>query len=143
MGKQPFERGDIMAKVKRILTIVGASLLSLAFVSSMAFLFSRSRDKVEYNVTYVAVQNGTVTDIHPDFYKNGGSYPSEYVSGVGATIDDLNGYVYVSAYEDRTFKGWYLDSACTEAFDGTIDKEAVGDITLYAKISVGYWTKNY
>lgn len=131
-----------MSKVKRILLIFGISLLLLTFVSSIALLFSR-REKVEYGITYVAIQDGKQTDIHGDFFKNGGSYPSEYISGTGATVDDLKSYISVGAYEDRTFKGWYLDKACTEEFDGMIDKKSVGNITLYAKISVGYWTKNY
>ena len=131
-----------MAKAKRILLIIGISLLSLAFVSGFAMLFAR-RDKVEYDITYVAIQNGKQTDIHADFYKKGGSYPSEYISGAGATIDDLKDSISVGSNENRLFIGWYLDQYCTEEFDGTIDKESVGNITLYAKISVGYWTKNY
>lgn len=131
-----------MVKAKRILLIIGVSLLSLAIFSAVLFFFGK-HERVKYDITYVAVQDGKVTDIHADMYKKGGLYPSEYISGDGATIDDLKGYISVGAYEDRTFKGWYLDEACTEEFDGTIEKEIVGNITLYAKISVGYWTKNY
>lgn len=129
-----------MAKIKRALLIFAVTLLSLAFVSSMAFLFSRA-EKTEYNITYVAVQNGTVTDIHADFYKVGGSYPLKYISGVATTVDDLEKTVYISSTEDREFRGWYTDKACTQAFDGVISEDSVGDITLYAKISVAYWTK--
>lgn len=131
-----------MTKVKRILLIIGISLLSLTLVSGVALLFGRHK-KVEYKITYVAIQKGVQTDIHPDLYKRGGNYPLEYTSGTEVAIDDLRDYIWVGAYEDRVFQGWFLDSNCTEEFDGTIDKDEIGNITLYAKISVGYWTPNY
>lgn len=100
-------------------------------------------DPSTYTITYRAVQDGAETDIDESFFKSDGNYPPTYTEGETVHISDLVAVIDVGAYEDRTFEGWYLDGACTQAFDGVIDSEGTNDLTLYAKISVGYWTKAY
>lgn len=98
---------------------------------------------VTYSIEYVAVQGGKVAEIHEDFWLEDGSYPTTYIAGEGAEISELREMIYPSAREDRTFEGWYLDFACTKEVSEGIGKNVAGDLTLYAKISVGYWTANY
>ena len=111
-----------------------------------AFTFIRKNNTVEftpttYKIVYRAVHNGkTVTDVHEAFFVNGNAYPTVYWYGVDTKIDDLKEIIYPSPYEDRVFEGWYLDEACTIAFDGVIDAGERGHIVLYAKVDVVEWT---
>ena len=98
---------------------------------------------VTYSIEYVAIQSGKTAEIYEDFWLENGSYPTTYIAGEGAIVSDLKAIVYPSSTEDREFKGWYWDAACTQEFDGTIGENVAGDLTIYAKISVGMWTKNY
>lgn len=53
--------------------------------------------------------------------------------------------VTVTHNSNRTFEfyGWFLDSECTLAVSDNTIYNASGDITLYAKISIGIWTNFY
>lgn len=116
----------------------------------------------DYKIKYVAIQNGAETNIRSILWKKNGNYPQGYNHSEETVIDDLLGKMTLvedgalagvyygepvldpsNPYKDYSFFGWYLDKNCTEAFDGVIAKHTVGDITLYAKISVGYWSENY
>ena len=96
-----------------------------------------------YKIMYYAVVDGKVVDIPETMYKQNGSYPTEYLSENGATIDGLKSYVAITGTEDWEFMGWYLDEQCTQAFDGTIEQGTMRHIVLYAKISRAFWTPNY
>ncbi len=100
-------------------------------------------DVAVYKIVYYAVVKGKSVDIPAKVYKQDGNYPSGYLSSNGATVDDLSESTSVTALEDWFFKGWYLDEACTQAFDGTIKSGTKGDIVLYAKISKNVWTPCY
>ena len=56
------------------------------------------------------------------------------MKAVQLTATTLNGY---------TFEGWYLDEDLTVPFERKISSETRGDINLYAKISVAYYTDFY
>lgn len=112
------------------------------------FVFITENNTVNYTaqvyaISYYTVVNGEAVAIPDYMWKANGNYPTQYESGVGATIDDLVGTYAVSSTEDKEFKGWYLDKEFTQKFDGTIGTAQTGDIVLYAKITSGYWTKNY
>ena len=99
-------------------------------------------EQTTFLITYAAIIDGETTDIPDGMYVSGRNYPTSYVEGKSATVDDLRATYNVDSYTDYTFKGWYLDEECTKAFE-SITADFTGDVTLYAKISVGYWTKNY
>ena len=112
------------------------------------FVFITENNTVNYTaqvyaINYYTVVNGEAVAIPDYMWKANGNYPTQYESGVGATIDDLVGTYAVSSTEDKEFDGWYLDKEFTQKFDGTIGTAQTGDIVLYAKITSGYWTKNY
>lgn len=96
-----------------------------------------------HTITYKAVVNGEITDIPEGMYLDTGDYPAEYVEGENITISDLRAVYSVSSYKDYEFKGWYTDEACTQSFEGSIPEEFTGNVTLYAKLGVAAWTKNY
>lgn len=118
-----------------------------------------------YTITYLAVENGEVVEVNPLMYETYGSYPTQYKAGEEVYISPLkNGYVDISPNEDRVFKGWYADEACTFLYSTTttIEKDYVfsdetytqteyggfrmkteGDIVIYAKLSCGYWYGPY
>lgn len=96
-----------------------------------------------YTIVYYAVVKGNIAYIPAEAFKQDGNYPSGYLSSNGATVDDLNEKTSVTKLEDWYFYGWYLDEACTQAFDGTIESGTKGDIVLYAKIGRTYWTPCY
>lgn len=94
-----------------------------------------------YKVAYYGMIDGEEKAIPTAMYKENGSYPTEYESASGATIDDLQDYGY---YE---FNGWYLDKACKKPFSGSISAGYTGKVKMYAKIvdimNDIYWTPNY
>lgn len=96
-----------------------------------------------FKIEYVSVISGEVVEVYPTLFKKNGNYPTEYIEGERVEISQLHDIVWVGEYHDRTFHGWYLDKACTQAFDGVIDTEGDWNITLYAKVSIGTWTPNY
>lgn len=96
-----------------------------------------------YTITYIAVQDGELTKINSELWKEEGYYPTVYVFGEEHQIDDLKAMIYLTTSTDLGFYGWYLDEECTEAFDGVITPETFGNITLYAKLEVAEWTPFY
>ena len=63
-----------------------------------------------------------------------GNYPTNYVEGVGVTVDNLRSDVLDSEYL-YTFHGWYYDASCLQACEnGVIGKDKTGDVVLYAKV---------
>ena len=96
-----------------------------------------------YNIEYVGVLYGERTDIMSELYLTKGTYPTEYIAGQGATVSDLREYYPVTDLKDIAFYGWYLDEACTQPFDGTIEETQTGNVTLYAKLVYWMWTPNY
>ena len=79
-----------------------------------------------------------------------GFYPETYTAGESVVISDLKARFSCSGpggdyhsgsgsgRAEYRFNGWYLDSAKTVPFNGTIPVGTVGDITLYADISTIY-----
>ena len=111
------------------------------------FVFVEENNTVEYTSTtrqirYVAVINDTVCEIPSALWKTGGNYPQTYEIGTEYTIDGLYSAATNSG-EEYDFFGWYLDKACTVAFDGTVTSDMTGHITLYAKIEKDCWTAFY
>lgn len=105
------------------------------------FTFVSTGNKIKtpkYKILYKAVDYGIVTEIPSVMYKTDGSYPKLYKEGEPVTVSDLQDSYGDTEYE---FFGWYLDEACTQPFSGTMDGNK--SITLYAKIDVASWTKNY
>ena len=115
-----------------------------------------------YAITYRGIVGGKDGEIYAGMWSTNGSYPTDYVAGKETVISDLLGKMspvdwegfegmYIGApvmdsdnpHKDYSFYGWYLDAGLENEFDGVIDKNQTGDITLYAKISVGYWTNNH
>lgn len=81
------------------------------------------------------------------------TYPNTYEEGKTLEIPE---YVNSKTIEEDgknikyTFVDWYIDAACTTAFDGTIPATQKGKVILYAKITRvdvtpvdDDWTKNY
>lgn len=109
-------------------------------------LYSKFTSAVNYTectITYKAVMGNEVVDIPSVCFEKNGNYPTTYVEGIGVSISDLK--VKAMQFEtngsgtDYDFKGWFTNSSCTTAFTG-IDANARGDITIYAKIAVAYYT---
>lgn len=105
------------------------------------------------SVTYkIAGSEELVSDKFSWLLDSKGNYPLFYKKGVGARVSDLLGlaqisesidgenyaYIPVSDPSDSNhsacFLGWYLDTECTNPFDGEISWETTDDIVLYAKI---------
>ena len=94
-------------------------------------------------IAYKAVINGKVTDIPAKMFMEGGNYPTECKQGASGMISSLiKGEFFEDngAGEECTFKGWFLDEACTQAFTGDISALTGDSIILYAKISYAYWS---
>lgn len=110
-------------------------LSEFTFVSS-----GNTITNVRYKIEYKAVIDGKVASVPTAMYYADGEYPTHYKAGERVTVSDLQ-FIYYDEKTDYSFKGWYLDEACTQAFDGVMDTNT--NVTLYAKISVAYWTDNY
>ena len=87
---------------------------------------------VEKKITYYAVIDGDKTSIPAGMYKKDGKYPTKYVVGKGADIDDLVEYIENDC--KYAFGGWFADEALNTAFIMN-DKDANGDVSVYAKIT--------
>lgn len=113
-----------------------------------------------YWITYKMVSGGKVQEVYEPLFKEDGSYPIFYEEGKAVTISDLNGRVSSSnlpygsiitgAYcdpnnskRDFSFYGWFLDESCTIPLIDNTFSDLSKDVTLYAKISIGYWTDFY
>lgn len=44
---------------------------------------------------------------------------------------------------DFSFYGWFLDEACTIPLENNIVNALKKNLTLYAKVTIGYWTNFY
>lgn len=92
----------------------------------------------KYKIFYKAIDCGKVIAVPKAMYKPDGLYPTLYKDGEAVTVSDLQDVYGDTDYE---FFGWFLDEACTKVFDGVVNGNK--SVTLYAKIDVAAWTKNY
>ena len=104
-------------------------------------------EPLKFAITYKAVAYSNIVDIPADMFDPNGSYPTEWKEGETLSVSALkdfsrNGGYPVTEYTTYTFKKWYTDSACTSEFGGEL-KDLIGEVTLYAKMSVATWTPNY
>lgn len=104
-------------------------------------------EPLKFAITYKAVAYSNIVDIPADMFDPNGSYPTEWKEGETLSVSALkdfsrNGGYPVTEYTTYTFKKWYTDSACTSEFGGEL-KDLIGEVTLYAKMSVATWTRNY
>lgn len=158
-------------KLKNILysacCVVLAAMLFVLTLSLCRVISGNSNDKttkpttpIAYSITYKMVSGGEVQEVYEPLFKENGNYPIYYEAGETITVSDLNGRassvdlpygeVVTGAFldpnnsqRDFVFKGWYLDEACTVLLVNNSFCNLYEDITLYAKVSIGYWTKNY
>ncbi len=104
-------------------------------------------EPLKFTITYKAVAGSSIVDVPADMFDPNGSYPTLWTEGETLSVSALkdfsrNGGYPVSEYTTYTFKKWYTDSACTSEFGGQL-KDLIGEVTLYAKMSVAVWTPNY
>lgn len=140
-------------KLKTLFSLCSCVLLLIATVSATALLFRPKKNEPDssptidvqnpftYDISYYAVEGGKVVELSSEWYKLDGEYPTSCLAGSPLYVDDLIEYIDISYNEDRTFEGWFTDAACTKRFEN--GKKYVNDVTLYAKISIGFWTDNY
>ena len=137
-----------MKGLKQLLKAVFALCLAIGALALTVSLTKKLRGEEEektpqdtYSVSYLAVEDGEVVRMYDSLYMKGGNYPTTYTNGERLYVDDLNEIIFVGATEDRTFLGWYIDPECETPFEcgGTYSE----NLTLYAKLNVGYWTQNY
>ena len=88
--------------------------------------------ETSHTITYYAVIDGTQSSVPAGMYVKDGSYPSSYIVGVGATVDDLQ--TYVEGDVTYTFEGWFTNKSCETAFTG-VGKTAEKDVVIYAKVT--------
>ncbi len=117
---------------------VGVESLSL---SPNTLVFA---NRATYTITYKRAGH----EDEPDLFANGseyassqlanGNYPTTYKNGTEVTVSDLNSsFTGTGAGSTNyVFNGWYWDSEMETPFEGTIPDDMVGNITLYADISV-------
>ncbi len=127
-------------------SIEGIDGMYEADMPTSEFIFENENNAVEWTgrtrkIRYVAFRNGKeYTEIPADLWKRDGNYPTEYEIGKTTNISEL--WVCGSSGENDFF-GWYLDKACTVAFDGIIPSDSKEPLTIFAKISAGAWTGFY
>lgn len=93
------------------------------------------------NIYYKAVIDGVLVDVFPNGYLTD-EHITTYVQEKGATIAGLTESIY-TGYD--LIGAWYLDEACTVAFDGVIKAGETGDVYFYAALEDDSknWTQNY
>ncbi len=100
-------------------------------------------EPVKRTITYKAVIGKTIGDIPTGMFIKNGDYPVEYVETVSvltvSNLKNLETYEADGSGSSYEFKGWFTDEACTQAFT-SITTETTGNITLYAKIILSYWS---
>lgn len=127
-------------------SIEGVDGMYEADMPTSEFIFENESNAVEWTgrtrkIRYVAFENGKeYTEIPADLWKKDGNYPTEYEVGKTTNVSELCSY---SSSGENDFFGWYLDKACTVAFDGTIPSDSDKPLTIFAKISAGAWTDFY
>lgn len=90
------------------------------------------------DILYKGSVNGEEYPLPQGMFEENGNYPSVYTYGKKTDVDGLKDS-YVEDGKEYSFKGWYLDVACTQAFNGisATDRDV---ITLYAKLGVSGWS---
>ena len=150
-------------RVRSVLKGVGIALCIIFLLGFISTFFDWGENvkpkKYDYKITYLRADTGE--DILKEYsfmLQSDGTYPEGYsndsetfeISALsGGRKETEYGTILYEVYapgEPNTgysFIGWYLDEACTQAFDGYVERGTVGDLTLYAKISVSVWTDFY
>ena len=125
-------------------------------------------EKRQYSISYYALEYGKVVEINSLLYQEDGSYPTSYTAGEEIYISPLKtGLVDISPNEDRRFKGWYADAACSVMYSGKTETDkkvpewvdgsgwqteetyggfwlkTEGDLVIYAKLECGLWIGPY
>ncbi|MBQ8284393.1 MAG: InlB B-repeat-containing protein [Clostridia bacterium] len=140
-----------MRKILKIFLIVMCVIVSLGAITKLSGLTKILDEPGEkYRITYRAVifddgaDTVTETTIDPRFFIDDEKYPTFYFSNQGTNVGDLKDYINLTETKDLEFVGWYYDAACTrKCSGGRIPKKTEGNVTLYAKLSVAYWTLIY
>lgn len=105
--------------------------------------FTGEPSPVKRTITYKAVFGSTIGDIPNAMFKADGDYPIEYVEGVSvltvSNLKDVETFEENGSGENYTFKGWFIDEACTQEFTG-ITTEMSGNITIYALVDRSFWS---
>lgn len=90
-------------------------------------------DEVVASITYKWNDFGTFKEGIESFPKEmiqGITLPTEYIEGIGVTLPDLHSTTY-------EFDGWCYDISCkNQVKDNIISTDTVGNITLYAALSI-------
>lgn len=144
-------------KVRSVLKGVMIAVGVIFLLGIISTLFDWGGENVkpkqyDYKITYLRADTGE--DILKDYsfmLKRNGNYPEGYsndsaafeISALAGTRTETDfGTIISEVYAPNDpetgycFGGWYLDAACTQAFDGYVKRGAVGNMTLYAKIYV-------
>ncbi len=149
--------------MKKILYALFYGLLAVIVIGAVTNIKRENHvtEPNEYSIEYVGVYDGKEERIDDFLFLESGSYPTSYTFGEGAVVSDLRGKMTKTVIGGQTcyvgtevsdpkdyckeygFYGWYFDAACTQEFDGEIGARRTGHITLYAKISVSWWTAMY
>ncbi len=138
--------------MKKIIRGIGIFFVAIMFSGLTAFIFrgflceNNAVDTLPtdtYKITYRMVVDGEESAVYPALFSSDGNYPLKYNTGEEVSVSELESFVWAGAYSDYTFNGWYMDKELSVVFDGTINSETTGDITLYADIVQGFWSKNY
>ncbi len=99
-----------------------------------------------YTITYRLIEDGVEKDVYEFLWQDGEEYPTSYREGEFFAFANLNGATEyypdpTNVNKDYSFKGWYLDKECKTALANT--RIVSGDVTLYGKVTVGYWIGPY
>ena len=104
-------------------------------------------DPFSFSIGYRSIVDGEEKAFDDRQWVDGWEYPSSYDTRTWTKVDDLRDNITLQSGSGFTkeleFQGWYLDEACTQAFDGTIDAGTTGTVVLYAKSSVIWWLGPY
>lgn len=148
-------------KFTRVLICILLAIPLFSLVASLAFRnHPTTPSSSTYSITYQMVSAGKVQDVYEPLFKDGGSYPTRYKSGETVTVSDLSGRIYSSSSpygtaesgafadpnnpnRDFSFYGWFLDEACTIPLENNTVTALKKDLTLFAKVTIGYWTAFY
>lgn len=143
-----------------VVVLLGLTLSLFRFFSNSNHNSVKPSQPFSYKITYKMVVGNKEQDVYEPLFKADGAYPIYYSEGSTVTVSDLNGRTsVVTAYGDSyttdvfadpnnpnrdfDFRGWFLDEACTIPLIDNTFSGLAEDVTLYAKISIGYWTDFY
>ena len=92
--------------------------------------------EITYSIQYKCLVAGQQQDLFEVMKIPTGTYPTTYKKGQDAYISNLQSYCTAENITYR-FDGWYYNEVCTEKLiNNKISKDKVGDIVLYANITV-------